>query len=168
MDSNGELGAKTKDDDPDVDFSDLFPAAGDEEIPPQIEDDSDSVGGDDNDDTPPPSLRRSKILKRRIPTILYDDVYDLAINLMCPKTVKEALGGDQTEKWAATTDNEQGSLWNYGVCVFGEGDARVLLALYMDDLLVVWKQREGGALNLRRRELPWRITWSVERWSFHL
>ena len=26
--------------------------------------------------------------------------------------------------------------------VFGEGDARVFIALYVDDLLMVWKQRE--------------------------
>ena len=28
------------------------------------------------------------------------------------------------------------------VHVFGEGDARVFIALYVDDLLMVWKQRE--------------------------
>ena len=32
---------------------------------------------------------------------------------------------------------------DHGVYVFGEGDERVFIALYVDDLLMVWKSREA-------------------------
>ena len=142
----GEVGASLKEDEQDVEFPDLVPAAGDEgnpslphlpppppppslpptpnvvvppeaddEIPPLIEDDSDSEGGDDNDDTPPPTSRRSGRLNRGVPATRYDDIYEAAIDIMCPETVKEALGGDQAKKWAAAMDNELKSLWKNGV-----------------------------------------------------
>ena len=31
---------------------------------------------------------------------------------------------------------------DHGVHVFGEGDARVFIALHVDDMLMMWKQRE--------------------------
>ena len=40
---------------------------------------------------------------------------------------------------------------DHGVYVFGEGDARVFIALYADDLLMVWKQRE--VLEMVKRSL---------------
>ena len=46
------------------------------------------------------------------------------------------------EKWLAAMDHELNSLLDSGVYVFGEGDARVLLHRYVDDLLVVLNQRE--------------------------
>ena len=47
-------------------------------------------------------------------------------------------------------DSEFESLWKSGACVFGEGDARVFLTLYVDILLVVWKQREFFELVMRQ------------------
>ena len=82
------------------------PLAAYEEIPPVIVDDSDSEGDDGDVDTAPPSPRRSGRLNRGVPALRYDDIYEAAIDIMCPNMVKEALGGEQAEKWAAAMDNE--------------------------------------------------------------
>ena len=76
---------------------------------------------DDGDDVPRSSPRRSKRLKRGIPAIRYDDIYDLDIDIMHSETMKEALGYIQAEKWVATMHNELGSLLNSGVCVLERG-----------------------------------------------
>ena len=43
---------------------------------------------------------------------------------------------------AAVMDGELKSLWKNGVHAFGEGDARAFVALYADDLLMMWKSRK--------------------------
>ena len=97
----------------------LPPAAADEdELPPLVEDDSDDEGGEeDNNDPPDPPPRRSNRSNRGVPPLRYDDAYAAAVDLMCPETVKEALGGDQAEKWAAAMDSELESLWKNGVYI---------------------------------------------------
>ena len=52
-----------------------------------------------------------------MPPLRYDDVFEAAVDLICPSTVKEALGGDQAEKWAEAMDSELESLWKNGVYV---------------------------------------------------
>ena len=39
---------------------------------------------------------------------------------------------------------------DHGVYIFGEGDAKVFFALYVDDVLMVWKQREVLEMVKRR------------------
>ena len=139
----GEVGAGIKTEDGDVQFPDLEPAAGEDgkpfplvlplslppplppadaadkdELPPLVEDDSDDEGGDeDNDDTSDPPPRRSNRSNRGVPPLRYDDIYAAAVDLMCPATVKEALGGDKAEMWAAAMDKELESLWQNKVYV---------------------------------------------------
>ena len=106
----GEVGATLKDEEP-VEFPDLaivgddsdspfpplppppppppsppFPPAddGEEEIPELLEDDSDNEG--DEDDNPPPP-RRSARSNRGVPPLRYDDVFEAAVDLICPSTV---------------------------------------------------------------------------------
>ena len=43
--------------------------------------------------------------------------YAAAVDLMCPATVKEALGGDHAEMWAAAMDKELESLWQNKVYI---------------------------------------------------
>ena len=52
-----------------------------------------------------------------MPPLRYDDVFEAAVDLICPSTVQEALGGDQAEKWAEAMDSELESLWKNGVYV---------------------------------------------------
>ena len=89
-----------------------------DELPPLVEDDSDDEGGDeDNDDTSDPPPRRSNRSNRRVPPLRYDDAYAAAVDLMCPTTVKEAIGGDKAEMWAAAMDKELESLWQNKVYI---------------------------------------------------
>ena len=56
-------------------------------------------------------------LSLSLPPLRYDDVFEAAIDLSCPKTVKEALGGDHAEKWAEAMDEELESPWKNEVYV---------------------------------------------------
>ena len=120
----GEVGATLKEEDS-VEFPDLAidgddsislplpppsPPAddGEEETPELLEDDSNNEGGEDNN---PPQPRRSARDNRGVPPLRYDDVFEAAVDLICPSTVEEALGGDQAEKWAEAMDSELESLW---------------------------------------------------------
>ena len=112
--------------------------------------DSDSKGCID-DDTPPSSLRQSKRLKRGVPVTRYDDIYDL----LWPETLKESVGGDQTENLATRMYNELESMWTNGVNAFGEEDARVFIAHYVDDFLMMHNHRE--VLEVVKRRLQERL-----------
>ena len=119
-----EVGARVKSEETDVQFPDLEPVAGEDgnpfplikplppspslppeataedELPPLVEDDSDNEGDDDdNDDATPPSLPRSNRANQGVPPLRYNDAYAAGVHFMCPVTVKEALGGDQVDKW---------------------------------------------------------------------
>ena len=82
-----------------------------------VEDDLEIQGDDDDDDdVPPPSPRQSGRQNRGMPPLRYDNVYEAVVDLMCPTTIKEALG-EQAYKWATAMDNELESLWRHGVYV---------------------------------------------------
>ena len=117
--------------------------AADDDIPLLIEDDSDDEGVFIKDITPPSSPRRSKRLKRGIPAIRYDDIYDLNIGLTLHESMNETLGYGQTEQWIASLDLMLDSLFISGECSFGAGDSLVLLSLYLDDVFEAWNQRES-------------------------
>ena len=68
-------------------------------------------------DGPPPPPRLRERQKRGVPLLRYDDVYEATIELMCPPTVKEALGGDRAEMWADAMDKELEYLWKNAVYV---------------------------------------------------
>ena len=106
------------------------PSPADEEDDPDLpemleddyDDDDDDEGGGGNGSSqirPPP--RRSGRENRGVPPLRYDDVFEAAIDLTCPETVKEALGGDNAEKWAEAMDKELESPWKNKVYVEVEG-----------------------------------------------
>ena len=127
----GEVGAGLQGDGPEVAFPDLAvavedpdppeqptplpPPPADEEDNPDLpklleyddDDDDEGGGGSGSSQTPPPP-RCSRRENRGVPLLRYDDVFEAAIDMTYPSTVKEALGGDNSEQWAMGRDHGQG------------------------------------------------------------
>ena len=66
-------------------------------------------GGDGGGDTP--AMRSSTRGNRGVPTTRYDDVFELAAQVMSPPNVSMALEGVRGAKWAAAMEVELKSLW---------------------------------------------------------
>ena len=78
------------------------------------EQDGEGVGdGGDNGD--PPAPRTSSRANRGVPATRYDDVFELAAEIMCPPTVAMALEGVKGAEWAAAMEAELDSLWENNV-----------------------------------------------------
>ena len=139
--TQGEIGATVKDEREDVEFPDLSTSADaedqnapevedapppppsppplpsnseeDGELPELYEDSSDDEG---DDDAQPMRFRpRSTRSTRGVPAQRYDEIFAAAIDVTCPATVQEALGGEKAELWAAAMDSELESLWSNNV-----------------------------------------------------
>ena len=77
--------------------------------------DASSDNGDGGDNGDPPTPRTSKRANKGVPATRYDDVFELAAEIMSPPTVAMALEGVKGAEWVATMEAELESLWENSV-----------------------------------------------------
>ena len=104
------------------------------------------IEGIDYDETFAPTVR----FERCRSLVAMGVAEDSGVEGMVWRVLKCMYGLKQSPRmWNRTIDKVAGGIgfvrlqYDHGVYVFGEGDERVFISLYVDDVLMVWKSREA-------------------------